>query len=120
MQEAKKARGGIFYLFQEGRDIGLTNKIRAYALKERGFDTYEANRMLGLPDDNREYRIVGEALGDFNVKEVVLMTNNPSKIKAIEAMGIKVRRQSHEVAPNSHNEKYLKSKKKHGHQLKKV
>jgi len=115
-----KEHGIILYLFQEGRNIGLTNKIRAYALKERGFDTYEANRALGLPDDNRNYSVAGEILDDLGIKNIKLMTNNPNKINAIKKMGIKVERISDEIEPTKYNHKYLSSKKKNGHILKKI
>ncbi len=119
-KETAKEKGAIFYLFQEGRNIGLTNKIKAYALKEIGFDTREANLALGLPDDNRTYGMVGEMLDDLGVKEVKLMTNNPLKIKAVEALGIKVIRLPDEVKPNGYNNKYLHTKKANGHLLTKI
>ena len=120
MREAGKKNGAVFYLFQEGRNIGLTNKIRAYALKERGFDTVEANEALGLPAENRTYEMVGEMLEDLGVRSVELMTNNPDKIQAIEDMGIKVVHTiPAESKVNPYNKGYLYTKKSRmNHKLK--
>lgn len=121
-QITAKTKGAIFYLFQEGRGIGLTNKIRAYALKERGYNTIEANLALGLPSDNRKYDVVGEILLDLGVKEINLITNNPLKCDNIRKLGIKVKKIiPDESNPNKFNGIYLESKKKlMGHKLNKV
>lgn len=108
---AAEGRGLILYLRQEGRGIGLLNKIRAYALQDSGADTVEANVQLGFEPDSREYRICKPMLDYFNVKQVRLMTNNPRKVDALKAMGIDVT----EIVPihtgsNPHNESYLSVK----------
>ena len=109
----------LLYLKQEGRGIGLVNKIRAYYLQEQGLDTVEANEALGLPDDLRTYEISAAMLKLLNVKSVVLYTNNPNKIKGLEEHGVIIdRRESLIIPPNPHNEFYLKTKKeKSGHLL---
>jgi len=90
---ARRGRGIVLYLRQEGRGIGLGNKIRAYALQEeQGYDTVDANRALGLPDDARDYRVAAEMLDDLGVRSVALLTNNPLKIEGLEAAGITVAR----------------------------
>lgn len=111
-------RGGmILYLRQEGRGIGLFNKINAYALQDQGLDTVEANEALGLPKDARDYRIVGEIFKHFDLAEIVLLTNNPSKIQFLESF-VKVEREEIFAPQNCHNEEYLKIKKnKMGHLL---
>ena len=120
MREAQRDRGAIAYLFQEGRGIGLVNKIKTYAFKEIGYDTYEANRALGLPEDCRDYGMVGEMLDDLGVKSIILLTNSPLKIKALEDMGIKVFRRPMETKPNGFNAKYLAAQRKNGHKLGKI
>jgi GTP cyclohydrolase II len=108
---AAAGRGVVLYLRQEGRGIGLVNKIRAYALQEAGADTVEANRLLGLPDDARDYRIAGELLRGLGVQRVRLMTNNPAKLAALAATGIEVvERVPVHIAPNRHNRGYLLTK----------
>lgn len=87
---ARRGAGAVLYLRQEGRGIGLANKIRAYALQSRGADTVDANRMLGLPDDAREYHAAAHMLEHFGVASVLLMTNNPAKVEALEALGVLV------------------------------
>ncbi len=82
--------GVVIYLRQEGRGIGLANKIRAYALQNQGIDTVDANRMLGLPDDLRCYRLAGRILQDLGVESVRLMTNNPSKISGLTDAGVPI------------------------------
>ena len=89
---ARRGRGVVLYLRQEGRGIGLGNKIRAYALQEQGYDTVDANRMLGLPDDARDYSVAAEILAALGVKSVALLTNNPLKVEGLEAAGIRVSR----------------------------
>jgi len=98
-------------LRQEGRGIGLVNKIKAYNLQDQGADTVEANEKLGFDADMREYGMTKDMLGHLNVKSVRLMTNNPRKIEALTELGIKVeQRQALEVGENSHNEAYLATK----------
>jgi GTP cyclohydrolase II len=109
---AQNGRGAVVYLRQEGRGIGLGNKIRAYALQARGHDTYEANRLLGFPDDLRCYDIAAEILRDLGVRSVELITNNPLKIEALEAEGIPVVRRVKLASPaNPHNAGYLETKR---------
>jgi GTP cyclohydrolase II/3,4-dihydroxy 2-butanone 4-phosphate synthase/GTP cyclohydrolase II len=105
-------RGAVIYLRQEGRGIGLGNKIRAYALQERGFDTVDANRMLGFDDDSREYDIAAAMLADLGIRSVALMTNNPAKVRALEADGVVItRRVAHVVPHHAHNRGYLDTKR---------
>src|SRR5215210_3221275 len=87
---ARRGSGAVLYLRQEGRGIGLANKIRAYALQQKGHDTVDANRLLGLPDDAREYHAAVHMLEHFDVKSVELMTNNPAKVAALRALGVEV------------------------------
>ena len=104
---AKAGCGMILYLRQEGRGIGLLNKIKAYALQDSGADTVEANEQLGFEADSREYKICKPMLEYFQVKSVRLMTNNPSKVTALEEMGIKVEIVPIHTESNPHNESYL-------------
>jgi GTP cyclohydrolase II len=105
-------RGVLIYLRQEGRGIGLINKIRAYALQEQGLDTVDANRALGLPDDDRDYGAAAAILRDLGVQSVALLTNNPLKIAGIERSGIPVvERLPVLVAPNNVNRPYLEAKR---------
>jgi GTP cyclohydrolase II len=109
---AERGRGVLLYLRQEGRGIGLGNKIRAYALQERGFDTVDANRMLGFDDDSREYDIAAAMLADLGIRSVALMTNNPAKVRALEADGVVItRRVAHVVPHHAHNRGYLDTKR---------
>lgn len=104
-------RGVIVYLRQEGRGIGLANKIRAYALQDQGDDTVDANRKLGFPDDGRDYLPAVAILRDLGVNRVRLLTNNPRKIKALSAAGIEVvERIPLVVGANPHNRHYLETK----------
>ena len=108
---AAKGSGIVLYLRQEGRGIGLLNKIRAYHLQDEGADTVDANEALGFAADQRDYSIVGPMLGHFQVSEVEILTNNPKKIEALEAMEIKVvRRHSIQTGLTPHNQNYLKTK----------
>ena len=104
--------GAVLYLRQEGRGIGLGNKIRAYALQSRGADTYEANRALGFADDLRRYDVAASILKQLAVRSVNLITNNPLKILGLEQEGIPVRGRIPSVAPlNPHNAGYLRTKR---------
>ena len=114
------AGGGVLlYLRQEGRGIGLANKIRAYSLQERGLDTVDANRRLGFADDERDYRHAAAMLRELGVDRVRLLTNNPEKVKGLEAAGTAVtERVPHQMAANPHNADYLETKRKRsGHLL---
>lgn len=112
-------RGVVLYLRQEGRGIGLIDKLAAYGLQEAGMDTVEANRRLGHPDDARTYDAAADMLRDLGVESVQLMTNNPAKVTALESLGIPVTtRLAHEVGAGEHNEGYLRTKKaRMGHLL---
>ena len=104
-------RGLLLYLRQEGRGIGLINKIRAYALQDRGMDTVEANRALGFRDDERDYSIAAHMIHSLEVRSVSLMTNNPEKITQLVRHGVKVSgRIPHIIPPNEHNRFYLETK----------
>jgi GTP cyclohydrolase II len=103
--------GAVLYLRQEGRGIGLGNKIRAYAKQDEGLDTVDANLALGFEDDQRGYQVAADMLRDLGVRSVALMTNNPRKVEGLERDGIKVtRREPHEVEAHEHNRDYLKTK----------
>lgn len=110
-------RGVIFYLRQEGRGIGLLNKIKAYHLQDQGADTVEANEQLGFGADMRDYTILKPMLEHLHIKALKLLTNNPRKVKALQDMGINVvERIPHQTGRNPHNAKYLETKKgKLGH-----
>lgn len=112
-------KGVLVYMKQEGRGIGLSNKIKAYSLQDQGLDTVEANQKLGFPADLRDYGIGAQILADLGLSTLRLLTNNPSKIIGLEGYGLKVKeRIPLEVKPNSHNICYLKTKsKKLGHLL---
>ncbi len=114
---AVEGRGVIFYLRQEGRGIGLLNKIKAYRLQDKGADTVEANEQLGFGADMRDYSILKFMVDHLHIQKVKLMTNNPKKIEALEALGIDVvERLPHQTGRNPHNSKYLETKKgKLGH-----
>lgn len=113
------AEGGLLlYLRQEGRGIGLLNKLKAYALQEQGLDTVEANHALGFPDDLRTYEAAAAMLQIFGVRQVALLTNNPRKLDALRAAGLDVERQPHQQDANPHNLRYLQTKAtKSGHLL---
>ena len=119
LQIIGKKGGIILYLRQEGRGIGLLNKIRAYALQDKGMDTVEANEKLGFKADARDYTLGVQMLADLGVKKIDLMTNNPRKVEGFEKYGIHI---AHRVPliikPGTKNRKYLKAKKdKLGHFL---
>jgi len=116
---AEAGQGAVLYLRQEGRGIGLGNKIRAYALQDQGADTVEANHQLGFPADAREYSVAVSLLHQLGLKKIRLMTNNPRKLDALRADGIEVvERVALESGRNPHNEKYLAAKAaKLGHWL---
>jgi len=109
---AASGRGVLLYLRQEGRGIGLGNKIKAYALQARGHDTYEANRLLGFGDDLRSYDVAADMLRLLGVRSVQLITNNPLKIDGLARAGVQVRRRVALPSPsNPHSEKYLRVKR---------
>jgi len=108
---AARKRGVLLYLRQEGRGIGLGNKIRAYALQAAGADTYQANRALGFPDDLRSYDVAAAMLRLLGVRSVDLITNNPLKLAGLRDAGVEVRRRVSLPSPtNPHNVKYLRTK----------
>jgi GTP cyclohydrolase II len=112
--------GGVLLdLRQEGRGIGLANKIRAYALQDRGLDTVDANQRLGFADDERDYGHAAAMLRSLGIDQVRLLTNNPAKVAGLEAAGIKVaERVPHNMPTNPHNADYLATKRKRsGHLL---
>ena len=118
-QVAEAGHGVILYLRQEGRGIGLVNKIRAYALQDAGADTVEANEQLGFGADLREYAMCGDMLRHLGVTQVRLMTNNPKKVAAVEANGVQVVERVPLISGlNPHNESYMQTKTdKMGHLL---
>lgn len=104
--------GVLLYLRQEGRGIGLVNKLRAYRLQDQGFDTHEANRRLGLPAEARDFSVAAQMLRLLGVGDLRLMTNNPAKVTALEAAGVTVaERVPHSLPANPHNARYLASKR---------
>jgi 3,4-dihydroxy 2-butanone 4-phosphate synthase/GTP cyclohydrolase II len=110
---AAEKKGVILYLLQEGRGIGLVNKLKAYELQEQGHDTIEANAKLGFAPDIRDYGTGSQILRDLGVRKIRLMTNNPAKYVAIEGFGLEiVERVPLEIAPSKDTRKYLEAKKK--------
>jgi 3,4-dihydroxy 2-butanone 4-phosphate synthase/GTP cyclohydrolase II len=114
-----EGRGVLVYLAQEGRGIGLLNKLRAYRLQEEGLDTVEANQRLGLAADLRDYGVGAEILADLGLTSIRLVTNNPKKIRGLEGYGLHVTDQVPIVqAPNPYNEAYMRTKRQRmGHLL---
>ncbi len=115
----REGRGVLLYLSQEGRGIGLLNKLRAYKLQEDGFDTVDANLKLGLPADLRDYGIGAQILVDLGLSSIRILTNNPKKIHGLEGYGLSVTDQLPiQAVPNPHNEEYLRTKRERlGHTL---
>jgi 3,4-dihydroxy 2-butanone 4-phosphate synthase / GTP cyclohydrolase II len=106
-----EGRGVLLYLSQEGRGIGLLNKLRAYKLQEEGLDTVDANLRLGLPADLRDYGIGAQILVDLGLSSIRILTNNPKKIRGLEGYGLSVTEQLPIIhTPNPHNEAYLRAK----------
>jgi GTP cyclohydrolase II len=112
--------GVLLYMRQEGRGIGLVNKLRAYRLQDQGFDTVEANQRLGLPDEARDFPVAARMLELLGARTIRLLTNNPAKVTALEAAGVTVaERVPHQLPENPHNARYLATKRdKSGHLLK--
>lgn len=118
-QIAAEGNGIFLYMRQEGRGVGLHNKLRAYALQDSGMDTVEANKQIGFPPDLRDYGVGAQILVDLGVKKLKLMTNNPRKIVGVDAFGLEVTdRVPIQVSPNAFNRRYLETKRdKMGHLL---
>jgi len=116
---SKMDKGIVLYLRQEGRGIGLTNKIRAYGLQDHGYDTVDANLALGFRDDERDYSVAAHMLFSLQVKSIQLLTNNPKKINDLTQYGVNVsKRIPHIIPPNEHNQFYLQTKAdKSGHMI---
>jgi len=112
-QIEKEGCGMVLYLRQEGRGIGLLNKVNAYKLQDEGFNTYEANHQLGFDSDERNFDIVEYMLSYYNVKKIRLLTNNPKKLASIKGVEI-VERVPIISEPHEHNKEYLKAKQEHG------
>ena len=111
--------GVLLYLRQEGRGIGLVNKLRAYALQDQGYDTVDANLRLGFPVEARDFAIAGQMLALLNIPRIRLMTNNPEKVARLEREGVDVVERIPLALPtNKYNEQYLATKRdRTGHQL---
>lgn len=111
-------RGAILYLRQEGRGIGLKNKLKAYQLQEEGLDTYEANLELGFAPDERDYQIAADILSFLDIKQVKLLTNNPDKLEQLEMAGIEiVERLPLQMPAHQENKAYLQTKQEKFHHL---
>ena len=119
---AVEDQGVVLYLRQEGRGIGLVNKIRAYALQDEGLDTVDANLALGFKNDERDYQIAARMIQEFGIKSIRLMTNNTDKVAQLERYGVTVsERVPHQFAPNPHNINYLETKaRRSGHLIDKT
>ena len=118
----KEGRGAVVYLSQEGRGIGLMDKIKAYKLQEEGLDTVEANLHLGHAADERDYGVGAQILNLLGIKKMRLMTNNPVKRRGLEGFGLEVvENVPIEVSPNEYNRRYMATKKtRMGHDLSEV
>jgi GTP cyclohydrolase II len=118
-EAAQGGWGVLLYLRQEGRGIGLINKLRAYRLQDQGFDTVDANNRLGLPTEARDFPVAARMLALLGVHAIRLMTNNPAKVAALESEGVRVaERVPHQLPPNPHNARYLDTKRdRTGHLL---
>ncbi len=115
---ARQDNGVLLYLMQEGRGIGLFNKLRAYELQDKGVDTVEANEQLGFKADARDYAIAAWILKDLSIKDILLLTNNPDKVTSLQRFGLSVHRVPLEPVVQEHNKNYLLAKKqKLGHML---
>jgi GTP cyclohydrolase II len=116
---AAKERGAVLYMRQEGRGIGLVNKVKAYSLQDRGLDTVEANLALGFRDDERDYGVAAHMLASLNIGSIQLMTNNPNKIEQLQQLGVKVTgRIPHVMPATEFNRLYLETKAaRSGHQI---
>lgn len=115
---ARNGSGVLLYLRQEGRGIGLFNKLKAYELQDQGADTVEANLAMGFEEDMRQYDFCKEILEYLGVGSISLLSNNPRKIKALEQMGFNVSRREHQIIAGDHNRHYLETKRsKLGHLL---
>jgi len=115
---AENGNGVLLYMRQEGRGIGLANKLRAYALQEKGYDTVEANHRLGYPADLRDYGVGAQILVDLGIKKMRLLTNNPRKIIGLEGYDLEiVDRVPIEIQPNDENRRYLETKRDKLHHL---
>ncbi len=121
-QIEENGNGLILYLRQEGRGIGLSNKLKAYALQDQGYDTYEANKILGFEPDERKYQSAAKILKELGISRINLLTNNPDKIDQLEEYGIKVeKRIPLEIPANKINHDYLVTKRdKFHHMLKAI
>lgn len=115
----RERHGILLYMRQEGRGIGLVNKIRAYQLQDAGFDSYDANLHLGFEPDERDYEVSAAMLDKLGIKSVRLLTNNPDKVKQLEGYGVEVtERVPLEVPPQEHDERYLRTERERfGHRL---
>ncbi len=118
----KIGKGAVVYLRQEGRGIGLHNKLRAYELQDKGLDTVEANQRLGLPVDRRDYGVGAQIIRDLGLRQLRILTNNPKKISRLEVYGVRIVEQLPiEIPPTEHNRDYLRTKRdKMGHKLRDV
>ena len=118
----KEGQGLLLYMNQEGRGIGLINKLKAYVLQEKGFDTVEANHKLGFKTDHRDYGVGAQILKSLNIKKINLLTNNPKKRVGLLGYGLQITKNTKiEIKPNSFNRKYLETKRdKMGHEILKI
>ena len=115
----EKGEGLLIYLRQEGRGIGIYNKLKAYNLQDQGHDTVEANHLLGFKDDLRDFAVAAQIIKDFDIKSIEILTNNPKKIESLEKYGIDVKKRiDSETEPTAENKKYLETKRdKMGHYI---